>query len=178
MQKEVGMASHTLRAPTHPSPRWTLRRITTIGMVALMGLLVLIQFVPYGRDHTNPQVVAEPAWDSLETRALFMRACGDCHSNETVWPWYSNVAPVSWLVTRDVVEGRAELNISAWGLQKNEADDAAESVQEGEMPLWFYTPLHPEAKLTAAERQQLINGLTATFGGEGGASDAGTDSDD
>jgi len=128
-------------------------------------VLLIIQFVPYGHDHTNPPVIAEPAWDSPQTRALFFRACPDCHSNETKWPWYSTIAPASWLITRDIMEGRAEFNVSEWGRPDNEGDDAAETVQNGEMPPWFYLPLHPEASLSPAERQQLINGLLATFGG-------------
>ena len=130
-----------------------------------MGVLLIIQFVPYGRDHTNPPVIAEPAWDSPQTRTLFFRACADCHSNETRWPRYSTIAPASWLITRDVMEGRAEFNVSEWGRPDNEGDDAAKTVQNGEMPPWFYLPLHPEASLSPAERQQLINGLLATFGG-------------
>ncbi len=74
----------------------------------------LLQLVPYGRNHTNPPVAAEPAWASAQTRALAVRACFDCHSNETTWPWYSNVAPVSWLIQRDVDEGRRRLNFSEW----------------------------------------------------------------
>jgi hypothetical protein len=85
--------------------------LSIVGVVVLFGL---IQLVPYGRDHTNPPVVAEPAWDSPQTRALAVRACFDCHSNETVWPWYSNVAPASWLVQRDVDDGRRRLNWSEW----------------------------------------------------------------
>ncbi|ABQ89029.1 heme-binding domain-containing protein [Roseiflexus sp. RS-1] len=130
-----------------------------------IGVLLIIQFIPYGRDHTNPPVIAEPAWDSPQTRTLFFRACADCHSNETRWPWYSTIAPASWLITRDVMEGRAEFNVSEWGRPDNEGDDAAKTVQNGEMPPWFYLPLHPEASLSPAERQQLINGLLATFGG-------------
>ena len=79
-----------------------------------VAIFLLIQLIPYGRDHTNPAVVAEPAWDLPETRALAVRACFDCHSNETIWPWYSNVAPISWLVQRDVDEGREKLNFSEW----------------------------------------------------------------
>lgn len=142
-----------------------MRRFITRPAVALLAILLLLQLVPYGREHTNPPVVAEPAWDSPETRALFVRACADCHSNETVWPWYSHVAPMSWLVTRDVMDGREELNVSAWGRQENEADEAVETVQAGEMPPWFYVPLHPTAKLSPAEKQRLSAGLTATFGG-------------
>ena len=134
----------------------------------LLGLIVvgvLIQFIPYGRDHTNPAVIAEPEWDSPQTRALFMRACGDCHSNETKWPWYSNIAPVSWSVYHHVVEGREHFNISVWGHQKkNKGDEAVEEVEEGEMPLKSYLLAHPEARLNKAEKAALIKGLKATFG--------------
>ncbi len=80
-----------------------------------MGLFLLIQAVPYGRNHANSPNRTEPTWDSPTTRQLAVRACYDCHSNETIWPWYSNVAPVSWLVQRDVEEGRDEVNFSEWG---------------------------------------------------------------
>ena len=139
-----------------------------IGLAGLILLGLVIQLIPYGRAHTNPPVTAEPQWDSPQTRTLFMRACGDCHSNETTWPWYSNIAPASWLVQYDVDEGRAAFNVSEWGRGENEADEAAEKVQKGEMPPWQYLILHPEARLSAAEKQALIQGLIATFGGQGG----------
>lgn len=130
-------------------------------------LFILIQFIPFGRDHSNPEVIAEPSWDSQQTRTLFMRACADCHSNETKWPWYSHVAPVSWLMAHDVDEGREHFNISVWGHQKkNKGDEAAEEVREGEMPPLVYLPAHPEAWLTTEEKQQLMHGLSATFGEE------------
>jgi len=66
-----------------------------LGLLGLVVVFVLIQLVPYGRDHSNPPVVQEPAWDSPETRAMVMGACGDCHSNQVVWPFYSNIAPIS-----------------------------------------------------------------------------------
>ncbi len=136
-------------------------------LLALVVLAVLIQFVPYGRDHTNPKVLAEPKWDSPQTRTLFMRACGDCHSNETKWPWYSNIAPLSWGIYRHVVEGREHFNVSVWGLQKkNEGDEAAEEVEEDEMPLASYLLLHPEARLNKDEKRALIQGLRRTFGSE------------
>ncbi|MCX8062213.1 MAG: heme-binding domain-containing protein [Anaerolineales bacterium] len=139
------------------------------GLFAL-GLFVFLalQFVPYGRNHTNPPAIAEPNWDSPRTRAYFFRACADCHSNETVWPWYSHIAPISWLIQRDVDRGRAALNVSEWGVQRNEGEDAAELVQSGEMPLPIYLPLHPEARLSPQEKQAFIQGLVATFGGESG----------
>lgn len=89
-----------------------MKGIIIIIVVGLVALFLLIQLIPYGRQHTNPPVVAEPAWDSPQTRDLAVRACFDCLSNDTVWPWYSNVAPISWLVQRDIDEGRQRLNFS------------------------------------------------------------------
>jgi hypothetical protein len=139
-------------------------RLFGLAVLILVVIFGLIQLVPYGRDHTNPPVLQEPAWDSAQTRALAVRACYDCHSNETVWPWYSNIAPVSWLVQRDVEEGRRRLNFSEWGTRRQEADEAAEVVQEGEMPPSFYLPLHPLARLSSQEKSALVQGLVATFG--------------
>jgi mono/diheme cytochrome c family protein len=98
------------------------RRIAAMVLAGFVGVLLIIQFVPYGRDHTDPPVIAEPAWDSPQTRAPFFRACADCHSNETTWPWYSTIALASWLITRDVMEGRAKFNVSNWGRPDNEGD--------------------------------------------------------
>ncbi|MCS7351320.1 MAG: heme-binding domain-containing protein [Anaerolineae bacterium] len=137
-----------------------------VGLVVVFLSGIAIQLIPYGRTHNNPPVIAEPKWDSPKTRELFFRACGDCHSNETVWPWYSNIAPVSWLIQRDVDEGRAVFNVSEWGRGENEGDDAVETVQEGSMPPLMYTIMHPSARLSIMERQMLIQGLAATFGSE------------
>ncbi len=131
-------------------------------VVAGVGLFVLIQFIPYGREHTNLPVVQEPAWDSPQTRELARRACFDCHSNETVWPWYSNVAPVSWLIQRDVDEGRQKLNFSEWNRPQDELDEITEVIREGEMPPMYYVLLHPQAKLSQTEKEALIAGLRAT----------------
>ncbi len=138
--------------------RWGRRTFLTLG-----ALLVAAQFVPFGRDHANPGVANEPLWDRPETRSTFVRACGDCHSNQTRWPWYSHVAPVSWLVAYDVEEGRSHFNVSEWGRPENEGDEAAELVQDGEMPPWYYLPMHPEARLTGAQKAEFVKGLKATF---------------
>ena len=99
-----------------------------------------------------------------QTRALFMTSCGDCHSNLTSWPWYTNIAPVSWLTQRDVDGGRAAFNVSQWDQPQDvSAQDIAEAIQGGSMPPWFYTPLHSAARLSAAQKRQLIAGITRTF---------------
>jgi hypothetical protein len=118
-----------------------------------------MQTIPYGRQHSNPAVIQEPPWDTPRTRALAKRACFNCHSNETVWPWYSNIAPISWLTQRDVSHGRAWLNFSEWDDTMSEPDDVVEQVAAGDMPPWFYLPMHPEARLTQEERTELVLGL-------------------
>lgn len=140
--------------------RWLLR-----GFAIVIAGFLAIQLVPYGREHTNPPVTGEPAWDSPATRALAVRACFDCHSNETSWPWYSNIAPVSWLLQHHVNEGRQSLDFSTWGSGRQEARRAARLVIEGEMPPLDYLILHPDARLTDVERQELVDGLEKTFGG-------------
>src|SRR5689334_1138005 len=141
-----------------------LRRTAKIVAIAGVGLFAAIQIVPYGREHTNPAVVVEPAWDRPATRALAVRACFDCHSNETRWPWYSHVAPTSWLVQNHVDEGRSALNFSEWQRPHDEAGEAAEAVLEGEMPPRSYTLLHPTAALSPEERRALAAGLSASIG--------------
>lgn len=137
-------------------------KIVTLAIV----VLILIQFVPMP-SHQNPPVTGTPQWDSPRTEALFKRACANCHSNETVWPWYSSIAPLSWIINLDVKVGRSKFNVSEWGRPgKNDGDEAAGELRKGKMPPWFYMPAHPEAKLTAAEKDELVKGLAATFGDE------------
>ena len=152
-----------------------MKRFLRWSLTGLLLLMVAAQAVPYGRDHDNPPVAAEPAWDTSATRELARRACFDCHSNETRWPWYSNVAPLSWLIQRDVDEGRHELNWSEWG-SDSEGDESAETVIEGSMPPGTYAILHPEARLSDQEIDALVVGLVATFGSDDGES--GEDDED
>jgi mono/diheme cytochrome c family protein len=156
-----------------------MKRFLTWLLTGLLLLLVAAQLVPYGRDHDNPPVAGEPAWDTPATRELTRRACFDCHSNETQWPWYSNIAPLSWLIQRDVDEGRDELNWSEWGPDE-EGDEGAETVLKGSMPPDTYSLLHPAARLTDQEIDALVAGLVATFGSDdhGGSDGGGGDSDD
>ncbi len=132
-----------------------------IGLFAVVSLVVLIAI---SGKRTNPPIERTVDWDSPETKATFYRACADCHSHETKWPWYSHVAPVSWKVIHNINEGREEFNISATDL--GEADEAGEKVLEGEMPPTEYVRFHSEAKLTPEEKDTFVVGLISTFGAE------------
>jgi len=137
-----------------------MKNILLVGLV-LFGLL---QIIPYGHDYTNPEVKSIVKWDSKKTEELFNKACANCHSNNTKWPWYSKIAPISWLIAHDVAKGREHFNVSMIGYQKkNKTDEAYEELKDGEMPPAIYTLNHPEAKLTQEETVRLINGLKATF---------------
>lgn len=131
--------------------KWTLG----IGL----GALLAIQLVPI--DKTNPPATAAMPMPAGEVGQILKDACMDCHSNETVWPWYANVAPAKFLVADHVAEGREELNFSTWGerspsSQDHKLDEVIEKVEEGEMPEGTYTWMHPEARLSEAQRQALI----------------------
>ena len=131
---------------------------------SVLGTFLAIQVVPYGRGHTNPPVTGEPTWDAPGTRALAKQACFDCHSNETEWPAYANIAPASWLVQHDVDEGRAVLNFSEWTRPQKEAKEAAKELREGEMPPTAYKLIHAHAHLSAADQDRLAQGLAKTVG--------------
>jgi mono/diheme cytochrome c family protein len=156
-----------------------IRKLLMIAFAVIVAGFLLIQVVPYGRAHDNPTVVSEPNWDSPQTRELAQRACFDCHSNETVWPWYSNVAPVSWLVQHDVDEGRQYLNFSEWGRggEGEETEELYEVIVDGKMPMPNYLVTHPEARLTDVEKAALADGLLATTGASSGEVESDHDSD-
>ena len=140
------------------------KNLIVLASIAIVAFL-LIQLVPYRISNSSTR--NEPKWDSPQTRALAVRACFDCHSNEVKTPWYGKIAPVSWWLTNHVDDGRAALNFSDWTNSRGEgAHDAAETVTDGSMPPSYYTwfGLHSHAKLTPAEKQQLAAGLTATLG--------------
>jgi mono/diheme cytochrome c family protein len=141
--------------------RRTILKRTAIGLVAF---LLLIQLVPYGRDHSNPPATRTVAWDSPRTQKLMTGACMDCHSNLTTWPVYSNVAPISWLVQNDVDGGRKRLNLST---EAPDVDRMIRTIQRGSMPPLQYKPLHPASRLSAKDKQDLISGLKATFAAAG-----------
>jgi mono/diheme cytochrome c family protein len=137
----------------------TVRRV----LLGLLALLVLIQLVPYGRDHADPRATQRARWQSARAEKLFSGACGDCHSDNTTWPIYSNVAPVSWLVENDVKSGREHFNVSEWDRSQPSVDEAVSAINEGEMPPLQYKLIHSSSRLSAAEKKALIDGLRATY---------------
>jgi hypothetical protein len=148
------------------------KRIIFLGIGAIAIFVILLTVVA-DLMQTNPPVVKEPTWDSPQTRALAVRACFDCHSNETNYPWYDKLPVSSWLVVFDTVRGRNRLNFSEWGVQplRGEGEggggegggrggnEMRRVIENGSMPPAIYVPLHPYAALTDAEKQQLITGL-------------------
>ncbi len=145
---------------TQPKRGHWLRRAWRVGRFVLLAL-VLLQLVPTGRK--NPPVTKDLGAPP-EIDALLRRACYDCHSNESKWPWYAYVAPVSFLIVHDVNEGRETVNFSEWDQldpdqQTRALRRSGKAVQADKMPLPIYRPLHPEAKLTAEERDKLVGWL-------------------
>ena len=144
------------------------KRIVKLVVKLLVAILIVIQFVPVER--TNPPVVSDVVAPP-EVRTVLRRACYDCHSNETHWPWYSRVAPASWLVARDVRKGRAELNFSTWDQlpprrQSKLMHEVGEETASGKMPPWFYLPAHPEARLTPQDVAVLQSWAPASEAGD------------
>lgn len=143
---------------------WTRVRglIKPVTLGALI-LFLLIQLVPYGRDHSNPPVTSPAHWGPGPAEDLAAQSCNDCHSNLSDWRWYSNVAPISWLVQNDVDGGRRTLNFSEWDRIQPDLSEVVDTVSSGDMPPLQYTLAHPSTKLSADEKQQLIDGLTKLY---------------
>lgn len=131
-------------------------KFAILAIVILLAGSQLIQ-----PDRSNPPINSAATFEavampSAELTAVVNRACYDCHSNKTIWPWYSRITPISWLVADDVRGGRSHMNFSEWGLlgpdvRRRRLQNACEEVQAGEMPLWQYRLLHPAAKLDAQD---------------------------
>jgi cytochrome c551/c552 len=158
------MLSDRLEASS-TSRRPRLLKALKIGLLVAVVVGVGLQFVPVKGLGVNP-----PARYKLdappEVAAILQRSCFDCHSNETKWPFYARIAPGSWLMARDVNKGRSRMNFSEWG----DADEAErtidkenswEQIESGEMPKWFYLPLHPSARLSDADKATLKTWLMA-----------------
>ncbi len=125
---------------------------------------ITIQFIPSSFSRINPPVTGEPKWDSPETRTTFLKTCADCHSNESRFPWYSSIAPVSWLIENDIRKGRKHFNVSEWNISERGGEKTTEEVQRGAMPIGPYLLMHPESNLTIAEKKKFLEGLMKTFG--------------
>ncbi len=133
-------------------------RLLRLAGPILALILIGIQFVPVHR--VNPPIQSELTAPA-EIAPILRRACYDCHSNETRWPWYSHVAPISWFVIGHVNEGRGDLNFSEWPvfdfeLQQLAMEDIEKQISEGKMPLQGYTLVHRDAKLTREDRDALL----------------------
>ena len=133
-------------------------------LILIVVLLVVIQFVPVkapsNNINTSNDLVSVEKLDG-DVSVILKSSCYDCHSSQTHYPWYSYMAPVSWLVANDVKEGRAKLNFSDWGLNNKrrkirQLEDIKEQVQQGEMPMGIYTVIHKKAKLTESQKQLLL----------------------
>ena len=135
-----------------------MRRIVIAAMSALAIAVAGSAIHPFGRV-TRSAGTDSPEMDA-ETAALIDRACASCHTERTVWPWYGYVAPVSWMLEKDVNQARGRMNLSRWGRYTQAEQEVLLStigaaVRTGEMPPSRYQMLHPEARLSAAERQHI-----------------------
>ena len=133
-----------------------IRNLKPVGLI-LVAVLFLSQAIRI--EKSNPPVQSDISADPA-IRPLLRRACYNCHSNETNWPWYSNVAPFSWLIGSDVTGGRRHVNFSEWAtygsaIQSHKLAGIAEEVRDGEMPPWYYTWVHSDSRLSPAERNEI-----------------------
>jgi Haem-binding domain len=163
---------------------WRRSRIWRVArwpIAVLVGAFVVIQFVPYGWWHENPPVVRDAPWPDQASADIARTSCYSCHSNETDWPVYSYIAPMSWLVRSDVERARDQLNFSDWS--SGDANDAADMILQGAMPPSRYTRIHADAKLTATEQDALLAALlqmskegdSGDNSGPGGGDGSGSD---
>ena len=152
---------------------WKKILLWAIGIAVVA--FVLIQFVPYGRSsHSNPPATNDFRWADPKAEAIARTSCYDCHSNETEWWWATNIAPMSWLVQRDVDGARSSSNFSEWDGRLS-TEGLREAIN-GEMPPFQYTLIHPDAKLSDAEKQTLVAGFEASLAANGAPSSGGAPS--
>ncbi len=137
-----------------------MKRVLRVGALAGVGLFVAMQLVPYGWTKSNPPVTSPAPWPDERSEAIARTACYACHSNETEWPAYSYVAPMSWLVRRDVDGGREEVNFSEWDERgADAAEDAEDEIVDGDMPPSSYRMIHRDAQLSDEDAAILIDAL-------------------
>lgn len=141
----------------------TKRKAAGRGVMVLVALFLLIQLVPYGRNHLNPPVTKAISWNSPRTARLFAQACQDCHSNLSKWRWYDNIAPGSWLVEHDIQGARQRLNVSEWDKPQPSLSEVVRAIESGSMPPLQYKVVHTGGQLSDAQRKQLVQGFIATY---------------
>ena len=141
----------------------SIKRIILYVIGGALVLFLLIQLIPFGHNRTNPPVVSEPNWSSPQARAVVKQHCFQCHSNETNWYWYTNIAPGSWLIANDVIDGRNAFNFSDWKNNPGELDEMVGTVQEGEMPPIQYWIFHPQERMNDQQKQEVINALQSSI---------------
>lgn len=140
-------------------------------LITLIAAVIIIQFIPV--DKTNPETVKGNDIISMtnadkEISEILKRSCYDCHSNDTKYPWYSKIAPVSWYLKAHIKEGREHFNFSEWKSYDYEkqvkiSQESIEEVKDNEMPLKSYTLIHSEAKLSADKKEKITRWFTAEF---------------
>jgi hypothetical protein len=148
-QRRTAMPQHLLK--TAPS-----------AALLFVGLAGGIQFIPYGRDHTPVPATNPFQWHSPEVQTLAKAACYDCHSNETRWWWAVKIAPFSWLAQSDIHRGKRHVDFSAWNGRLTAA--GLQRALDRNMPPWYYTLIHPEARLSDPQKQTLVRGFQASLG--------------
>jgi len=147
----------------------SLKKIALWTIVGLIALFVLIQFIPYGRDHAEQPATNPFKWSSPTAEAVAKESCYDCHSNETKWWWAVKIAPFSWLAQHDIDGAQEVFNFSEW--DGSLTTEALQNAINDNMPPLQFTLLHPNAKLNDAEKQTLVQGFQDSLAANG---DSGT----
>lgn len=150
-----------------------IKKILKWGFLILLVAFIVIQFINRPDKVSSAEITNDDITKKLavpeNVQGIMKRACYDCHSNQTKWPWYSNIAPASWLVADDIKEGRKKMNFSEWGKipeskRQLRLENICEEVQEGKMPLPKYLIMHKEAELTQADKEVLCNWVKSVSG--------------
>ena len=140
---------------------------TVLKIVAILLVLLVLGIQAIRPARTNPpvdesQTINARTQMTPDVASILDRSCRDCHTNKTVWPWYTNVAPLSWWLSNHVADGRRSLNMSEWGKlppdrQERKLRQMCDEIQDGNMPLSSYTPMHPAAKLSEQDKKTICD---------------------
>jgi len=141
------------------------KKIALWTILGLIAVFVLIQFVPYGRDHTQQPATNAFKWSSPQAEAIAKKSCYDCHSNKTKWWWGVKIAPASWLAQHDIDDAQKVFNFSEW--DGSLTTEGLQNAINNNMPPLQFTLLHPSAKLSDADKQTLVDGFQASLADNG-----------